>query len=83
MVPQAAAGSNAANVDSLGAAAEGRGMFDGIWFNAQLATMAGDGGLGLIEDGAVACSGGVIAYAGPAAGLPSREARQSIDCGGG
>ncbi len=82
MVPQPAAGGNAANVDSLCAAAEGRCMHDVIWFNARLATMAGDAGLGLIEDGVIAASGGVIAYAGPAAGLPSREAREEIDCGG-
>ncbi len=57
-------------------------MYDVIWFNARLATMAGDAGLGLIEDGAIASSGGAIAYAGPASGLPSREAQSRVDCGG-
>ncbi len=82
MVPQPAAGSNASGVDRLAAAVEVRGMYDRIWFNARLATMAGDAGLGLIENGAVACFDGAIAYAGPATGLPSRETRESVDCAG-
>ena len=57
-------------------------MYDSLWFNARLATMAGESGIGLIENGVVASAGGRIAYAGPAAGLPSREARESIDCEG-
>ncbi|WP_296679802.1 imidazolonepropionase [Novosphingobium sp.] len=54
---------------------------DRIWTNACLATMTGDG-LGVIEPGAVASSGGVIAYAGPAAGLPRAANAQVIDCAG-
>ena len=57
-------------------------MFDALWTNAQLATMADGQGLGLIPEGAIACSSGRIAYAGPESGLPSREARRMIDCEG-
>ncbi len=57
-------------------------MFDVLWFNARLATMAGPSGIGLVDDGVVACSHGRIAYAGPAAELPTREARERIDCAG-
>ena len=49
------------------------------WINARLATMAGDA-LGVIEDGAVAASGGRIIYAGPASGAPKGE--DAVDCGG-
>jgi imidazolonepropionase len=53
--------------------------------HARVATMAGaqalagDGPLGLIEDGAVACDGDRIVYAGTAAGAPAGEV---IDAGG-
>ena len=53
---------------------------DRLWTNARLATMAGDD-LGVIEDGAIACHDGRIAYAGPRADAPS-EAAETIDCGG-
>ena len=56
---------------------------DRLWLNARLATMADDG-LGIVEDGAVAASGGRIAYAGSRDGLPraDRRTREVIDCGG-
>jgi imidazolonepropionase len=57
-------------------------MFDTLWINARLATMATPTGLGLVEGGAIACSAGRIAYAGPMAGLPHRKARETIDCAG-
>ncbi|MCO6419474.1 imidazolonepropionase [Siccirubricoccus sp. KC 17139] len=55
-------------------------MFDRVWLNAHLATM-NDGGLGLIEDGAVAARGGQIAWVGPRAALPG-PAAETIDCHG-
>lgn len=54
-------------------------MADRLWTNARLATMTGSG-LGIVEDGAIACAGGVITYAGPAADAP--PARETIDCAG-
>ena len=60
------------------------GGFDRLWRNARLATLAaGSGGLGLIEDGAIACRGGRIAFVGPASALPRPlEAGETIDCEG-
>ena len=55
-------------------------MFDRVWLNANLATMDGDG-LGLIEDGAIAATGGRIAWVGPRAALPG-PARETTDCAG-
>ncbi|MBX3565848.1 MAG: imidazolonepropionase [Sphingomonas sp.] len=52
---------------------------DRLWTNARLATMTGDG-LGVIEDGAVACRNGRITYAGPRGGAP--DAAETTDCGG-
>jgi imidazolonepropionase len=46
--------------------------FDTIWLDARLATLApARSGLGLVERGAVAASGGRIAFAGPMADLPT------------
>jgi imidazolonepropionase len=46
--------------------------FDTIWLDARLATLApARSGLGLVEHGAVAASGGRIAFAGPMADLPT------------
>lgn len=53
---------------------------DRMWINARLATMAGDG-LGIVEDGVVACRDGRIAYAGPRARGPGVTA-ETIDCAG-
>jgi imidazolonepropionase len=56
---------------------------DRIWTNARLATMRPDlPGLGMIEDGIVACAGERIVYAGPAAEAPELNADDSIDCAG-
>lgn len=58
-------------------------MFDRVWLNAHLATMDGppEAPLGLIEDGAVAASGGHIAWVGRRADLPG-QAAETVDCGG-
>lgn len=53
---------------------------DRMWINARLATMAGEG-LGVIDDGVVACREGRIAYAGPRSDAPDHAA-EIIDCGG-
>ncbi|ATC23918.1 imidazolonepropionase [Caulobacter vibrioides] len=56
---------------------------DRVWINARLATLApGRQGLGIVEDGVVACLGGRIAYAGPAADAPTFEAAETIDLDG-
>lgn len=53
-------------------------MWDRLWINARLATMAeGGAAYGAIEDGAIACRDGKIAYAGPQADLPDRPERLS------
>lgn len=55
--------------------------FDRIWFNARLATMAGDTGLGIVENGAVAASNGRVAFAGSMDSLPTGwDAEERIDC---
>lgn len=53
---------------------------DRMWINARLATMTGHG-LGIVDDGVIACSAGRIAYAGPRSGAPV-HAVEIIDCGG-
>ncbi len=53
---------------------------DRMWINARLATMVGEG-LGVIDDGVVACRDGRIAYAGPRCEAPEHAA-EIIDCGG-
>jgi imidazolonepropionase len=56
--------------------------FDRVWFNARLATLAGDD-LGIVENGAIAAKDGRIAFAGPAGELPTGwDAAERIDCGG-
>lgn len=57
---------------------------DRLWINATLATMvAGKGDYGLVEHGAIAASGGAIAYAGPQSELPAGLApRETVDCQG-
>ncbi len=59
-------------------------LYDRIWLNARLATMApGADGLGLVTDAAIACVDGKIAYAGPSADLPAGwDARERTDCEG-
>jgi imidazolonepropionase len=55
---------------------------DRIWRNARLATMApGREGLGIVDDGIIACRDGLIAYAGPAERAPANlDALEIIDC---
>jgi len=58
-------------------------VFDTVWRNARLASLApGSAGLGVVDRGAVASQAGRIAYAGPEAGLPSPGGAEIIDCGG-
>ncbi|WP_447724168.1 imidazolonepropionase [Sphingomonas koreensis] len=52
---------------------------DKLWRNARLATMTGDG-LGIVERGAVAATGGTITYAGPDSDAP--DAAEIVDCEG-
>ena len=54
---------------------------DRLWHHARLATMAGPG-LGIVDDGIVACSEGRIVYAGPAADAPAFNAKERVDCEG-
>jgi imidazolonepropionase len=54
---------------------------DTIWRSARLATMAG-AGLGLVEQGLIACKDGTILYAGIEDDAPSLEAKRTIDCEG-
>jgi imidazolonepropionase len=54
-----------------------------LWRDARLATLApGAAGLGEVMDGVVACQGGRIAYAGPAAEASAFEADETIACEG-
>jgi imidazolonepropionase len=56
---------------------------DRIWRNARLATMTPgpDGGLGMVDDGLIACGEGKILYAGPASAAPrDLEALEAVDC---
>ena len=57
---------------------------DHLWHHCRLATLAPDrSGLGLVEDGLIAETGGKIVYAGPAKDAPSGlDAKQRIDCAG-
>jgi len=58
-------------------------VFDKVWRNARLATLApGSSGLGVVERGAVPSRAGRIAYAGPEAALPAPGNAEMIDCGG-
>ena len=60
-------------------------MWDALWTNANLATMAGHSPFGLIEHGAVAVQSGRIVWIGPAASLPGAPqalARTVHDIGG-
>ena len=55
---------------------------DRIWRNARLATLAPNReGLGIVDDGLVACRDGLIAYAGPPSAAPATlDALEVIDC---
>nr|WP_047165412.1 imidazolonepropionase [Sphingomonas sp. Y57] len=54
---------------------------DRLWRDARLATMAGNG-LGIVEDGVVAASGGRILYAGPAADAPAFDPERAENLDG-
>src|SRR6185437_6227989 len=57
-------------------------LFDTIWRDARLASMAG-AGLGIVERGAIAAKDGRIAFAGPDADLPSGwDARERVSLDG-
>src|SRR6476469_3447011 len=59
-------------------------LCDRLWRNARLATLApGQPGLGVVEDGIIACRDGLISYVGPAADAPAAlDARERVDCRG-
>jgi imidazolonepropionase len=59
-------------------------QYDRIWRNARLATVAPHlSGLGIVEDGLIACGDGVIQFAGSAADAPDGlSATETIDCQG-
>jgi imidazolonepropionase len=57
--------------------------FDRIWLNARLATLAGNNGLGIVENGAIAAVNDRIAFAGSMRDLPSGwDSDERIDCAG-
>lgn len=45
-------------------------MWDAVWINANIATMAGSSPYGRIEDGAIGVSGGAISFVGPMREMP-------------
>ena len=55
---------------------------DTLWHNGRLMTLADETGLGIVEDGAVACRDGRIVHAGAAADIAHWQAAERIDCGG-
>ena len=62
-----------------------REPWDLLLTGARLATLDGTEGYGIVEEGAIACSGERIAFVGPAAGLPADHvgiARQTSDSAG-
>jgi imidazolonepropionase len=56
-------------------------MWDSVWVNVNLATMAAPG-YGAIEDGAIAIEAGRIAWVGPRSDLPPAAARETREGGG-
>ena len=56
--------------------------WDSLWTDARVATLAGGGGYGLIEDAALAVQDGRLAYVGPRAALPHRDSRQTVSLAG-
>ncbi len=55
-------------------------MWDAIWTNGRLATMAGGAPYGAVEGAAIAVAGGRIAWLGPTAELPDRPEALARDC---
>ena len=75
-----AAGGNA----RIRAMADTTQHYDGLATGLALATLDTDAGYGLVEDGALAWRGGLLAYAGPRAGLPAgASAAEEIEFDGG
>ncbi len=71
--------------DRMAASAELQGQQTRVWFNARLATMAGDrSGLGVVEHGALVAQNGRIVFAGPQAELSQalRASPGGQDCEG-
>ena len=70
----------------MGSAAESHDGPGLVLRRARLATMRADlPGLGVVEDGAIACRGGRMLFAGPESDLPAgalRGAAEVVDCGG-
>ena len=56
---------------------------DGLILGPALATLDDDAGHGLVQDGALAWRDGVIAYAGPRAGLPQALSGGAVEAGAG
>ena len=54
---------------------------DTLWTDCRLATMAGPG-MGLVEDGVLACAEGVILFAGPRSDAPAFAPARTIPCEG-
>ncbi len=52
----------------------GKQVFDTLWINCHLATMAGEDDYGIVRDGALAVKAGRIAWIGPAGKLPGHPA---------
>src|SRR6185312_7549809 len=58
-------------------------LCDRIWRNARLATLSpGRQGLGVVENGLIACRDGAIVYAGSSTEAPKLDAGQATDVGG-
>jgi len=55
---------------------------DTLWHNARLITLAEDNGLGIVQDGMLACRDGRIVFAGGAGDAPAWQAAERVDCGG-
>ena len=57
-------------------------LCDRLWRNARLATLAPDlPGLGIVDDGLIACRDGTIVFAGAARDAPAAlDARDTVDC---
>jgi imidazolonepropionase len=71
-------------IAEIQSAVRGPNHWNRLWRNARLATLAADSvGLGLVEDAAIACRDGRIAFVGPEHALPSGWlADEVIDCQG-
>lgn len=61
---------------------ETRTQRERVWRNANLATLAGETGLGIVENAAVVVRGARIAYAGPERLAPISSDAEVIDCEG-